>query len=117
MKNIFKKIKKIGGIMGVFLFSICSKVFAEVPMSMLSKDVDSPLYGVPERSLIIYKIFDFGIILLIPFILLLGLFIYYKKKDKEKYAERITIIKRLLIIISVLLLIIIGLNLLYLKYL
>ena len=70
MKNIFKKIKKIWGIMGVFLFSICNKVFAEVPMSMLSKDVDSPLYGVPERSLIIYKIFDFGIILLIPFILL-----------------------------------------------
>lgn len=115
MKNICKKISKIFGIMGTFLFSIWNKVLAAVDLENIASRME-PEYGVPKNNLIIYKIFDFGKILIIPVILLIGLYIYYKKKDKEKYAKRIIIIKRLLIIISVILIIIIGLNLIYLKY-
>jgi len=116
MKKLCKNIGKIFGIMGTFLFSICTRVLALNLQDILVTDLNPSEYGVSRQGLVIYKVFNFGKILLIPFIILIGLYIFLKKKDKEKYSKKINIIKQLLIIILIILIIIIGLNLLYLKY-
>lgn len=101
MKKIINLTKKIFLIIGTFLISIYTKVFAmDAIQTMYGIPLEPDLYGVPRPNEIpiLWKIAR-GFI--VPLAFIIGIIIYFKKSSSSKAKKIITTFVALIIVILV----------------
>jgi len=100
MEKLIKRLKKIFIMIGVFCFSIYTKVFAiDVAIQpMYGIPLEPDLYGVPRPNEIpmLWKI---ARALIIPIAFIIGVIIYFKKSSSSTLRKIITVVIALSIVV------------------
>ena len=98
MKKVINLVKKIFLIVGTFLISVYTKVFAMEIQPMYGIPMEPDLYGVPRPNEIpmLWKIAR-GFI--VPLAFIIGIIIYLRKSSAPKSKKLITILITLIIVI------------------
>lgn len=89
MKKIWNKIRKVFASIGVALFTLGTKVMADIP---IQESYNADMYGVEPPPTIGERILPVIKTIFIPSILIIGLFIYWRNsKAIKKYKIYFTV--------------------------